>query len=625
MAAVSSFREPQADWGELIEQALWPVRIRWWAVACLVAAIALARGAGVSFPFWTFLAIAAAIIGYNLLLFRLSSGRHSKLTATAAGRRRFTLWQAGLDSAALWALVYLSGGIRSPAVFGFLIPVFCVSVLLPGKTAYRFCAAVLGGVALALAGDLLGFLPHPAIAFRGRELFPAADPATGAASLTCFGAVAFLCSHFSASVVHTFRRQVRELGRLQQAEANFSRKLEALFSIMEAIGSTGQLQQVLDTAVGEVARVMQVRGISVKLLSADGKFLNYAAASGLPESVVREKVVEVAKSPLNRRIIDGESYVAGQVTAKDMFQFGEALIEARIQSVLFLPLKCNSRVIGILGAYCEKPERFSEKDVDFFRLTAQLVAVAIENARAYEAVEKMSKDRGWFMMKVTHNLRAPLVGMLSILEVVRDGYLGPINDEQNEYLRRLDRRARTMLTMINDLMMLARNRERREPVSHGATDADTLAGRIRRTFQDRAAGKRIAFQVHVAAGVPPIGAPLETVEQVMENLVSNAITYTPPEGRVAVSFSKADGTVRIEVSDNGIGIPRTDRPRLFTEFFRAENAKAVEETGTGLGLSIVKEIVDQQGGRILVESEEGVGTIFVVHLPVAPATREEDA
>jgi signal transduction histidine kinase len=77
--------------------------------------------------------------------------------------------------------------------------------------------------------------------------------------------------------------------------------------------------------------------------------------------------------------------------------------------------------------------------------------------------------------------------------------------------------------------------------------------------------------------------------------------------------------VRIEVSDTGIGIPTADRPKLYTEFFRAENAKAMEEIGTGLGLAIVKEIVDQLGGRIFMESEEGVGTIFVVHLPTAPA------
>ncbi len=106
----------------------------------------------------------------------------------------------------------------------------------------------------------------------------------------------------------------------------------------------------------------------------------------------------------------------------------------------------------------------------------------------------------------------------------------------------------------------------------------------------------------------------------LENLVSNAIKYTPGKGNVSVVFSPGTngaGTIRIEIRDNGIGIPKADMCRLFTEFFRAENAKAVEEVGTGLGLAIVKDIVDQHKGRILVESEEGLGTIFVIYLPVA--------
>ena len=109
----------------------------------------------------------------------------------------------------------------------------------------------------------------------------------------------------------------------------------------------------------------------------------------------------------------------------------------------------------------------------------------------------------------------------------------------------------------------------------------------------------------------------EMVEQMLENLVSNAIKYTPEGGRIGMTFwPGANGTVRIVLSDSGIGIPKDEIPRLFTEFFRASNVKNV--VGTGLGLTIVKEIVDQHGGQIQVESEEGLGTTFVIHLPFVP-------
>ena len=107
------------------------------------------------------------------------------------------------------------------------------------------------------------------------------------------------------------------------------------------------------------------------------------------------------------------------------------------------------------------------------------------------------------------------------------------------------------------------------------------------------------------------------VEQILENLVSNAVKYTPADGKVSVKLSQTGGKIRIEISDSGIGIPKSDKSMLFSEFFRAENARNVEKTGTGLGLAIVKEFVDKLGGRVLVESEEGMGTIFVVDLPIA--------
>jgi signal transduction histidine kinase len=621
MAAVPHHPENHPPW-ELLEQTRWLVRIRWGAAAGVLAAVVWAVAAGVVFAAWKFILVLGFILAYNTWIYQRSRRRPDDRLSTPDDGRQLTHWQVALDAAVLWGFTCLSGGVASPVVFGLLLPVFCSAVLLSPRSAHLFCAVILAGLGLTALAELTGGFPHPSILYQGRELAPLPHPLQLAANLGIFGAVALLAARLATTVVHTLRRQVDDLGRLRQAEADFGRKLQTLFSIMEGIGSALKLEQVLNTAATEVALVMQVKSSSVKLLTEDGKFLRYAAAFGLPESFVRDQVVEVARSPLNKRIIDGEPFVTGQVTAKEMFQFGEVLSEAQIQSVLFVPLHVEGRVMGILGAYCEKPARFSDRDVEFFRLAAGLVAIAIENARAYEAVKTISIERNWFMMKVTHNLRAPLVGMLSILEVVREGYLGAINDEQSEYLRRLDRRARTMLSMINGLMALSRNRERTRVDPNATTAPEVLARRVRRTFQDKAAEKRLAFQVNLPENLPPIRGQLETLEQLLENLVSNAIKYTPAEGSIEVKFAKANGTVRIEVSDTGIGIPAADRPRLFTEFFRSENAKSMDEVGTGLGLAIVKEIVDKLGGRTLIESEEGVGTIFVVHLPVAPVAKE---
>jgi signal transduction histidine kinase len=618
MAAVAYSIELSAAGGELNERSWRPVRIRWWAAPAMLAAVLSLNAAGMVFTVWPFVVAALFLLGGNIVIYRTFSRQKDLLFQSPLELRQLVTWQAVVDGVVLWALTYFSGGVTSPLVFGFLLPVLFVSVLLPVRTASAFCGSVLAVLCLTALAEFHGWLPHQAVSFHGVELVPPPHPMRTLGFLGVLGTVVFAAAALSGSVARTFRRQVQDLGRLRETEGLFNRRLQSVFSLLETIGSVQDLHRVLETAVAEVAAVMQVKGASVKLLSTDGKFLRYEAAFGLPDAMVQETVVEVERSPLNKRIIEGEPFVTGQVTAREMFQFGETLSAAHIQSVLFVPLNLEGRVIGILGAYCEKPDRFGAEEVNFFQLAAGLVAIALENARAYEAVTTMSHERTWFMMKVAHNLRAPLAGMLSILEVVRDGYLGPINDDQSEYLRRLERRARTMLALVNELMALSRSRQRRE-ADAGGTEPAMLARRVQRTFQEKAAEKRLTFQVTLPPDLPEVRGRLETVEQMLENLVSNAIKYTPAEGSVEVRFARANGTVRIEVSDTGIGIPAADRPRLFTEFFRAENAKAIEEIGTGLGLAIVKEIVDQLGGRIFMESEEGVGTIFVVHLPIAAA------
>jgi signal transduction histidine kinase len=362
---------------------------------------------------------------------------------------------------------------------------------------------------------------------------------------------------------------------------------------------------------------MDVQAISVKLLSEDGKFLQFAAAHGLPAEFLKNKVIEVARSPLNRRVIEGEPFVTGHVTQRESFQFGEDLEAARVQSVQFVPLIVENRVIGILGAYSTWPEHFGPDELNFFRQAAGLAAIAIEDARAYEAIENLIQERSLFMYRVAHNLRTPLAALASMLEVVQNGYLGNLNDDLRKHLTRIDQRVRNMLVMINELMTLAKSQSKQRRLECRPVDLKVVTDRIHQTFREKAAQKSLFFEVTVPDDLPNIKGDQEMVEQMLENLVSNAIKYTPEGGRIGMTFwPGADETVRIVLSDSGIGIPREELPRLFTEFFRASNVKHV--IGTGLGLTIVKEIVDQHGGQIDVESEEGLGTTFIIHLPFAP-------
>jgi signal transduction histidine kinase len=371
----------------------------------------------------------------------------------------------------------------------------------------------------------------------------------------------------------------------------------------------------MDIATSELASAMKVFGVSIKLLSKDNRELRYASVFGLPPGFTQDKVVELDKSPLNRRIIEGEPFVTGRLSTSDVFQYGENLALIGVKSALFVPLVVERQVLGILGAYSTEVERFGVDELDFFRLAAGIVAVAVENAQAFEAIEKLNKERLWFMLRVSHNLRAPLTSNMSIINMLREGFLGNITEEQRQYLDRISERSKAMLATLNELMILAETRSQK-PQTFKDVDLIQIAGRIKGTFEQEALRKKISLVFDIPENFPSIQGDAEMIEEMFENLVSNSIKYTPSGGKVTVQLSSGpDGNIQIKFADNGIGIPKDAMARLFSEFFRAENAKQIEAVGTGLGLAIVKDIVVRHKGQITVESEEGKGTTFIATFP----------
>lgn len=409
--------------------------------------------------------------------------------------------------------------------------------------------------------------------------------------------------------------------RRSAASAKLGRRMAILYSMVRTIGSEPQLERVLDISKRDLASAVGVRAVSIKLLDEERSTLRFAAVLGLPELFDDALEVSVAQSAINRRLIDGESWVTGNVAKQELFQFGEELAAAGFKSVLFVPLKANEAVIGVVGAYCSELNRFARNDVEFLELAAGLLAVAIENARAHEAVRQLGSERARFMLQVAHNLRAPLAATASMVEVIRKLHLGSVSDLQAEYLRRIDRRIRTMAAMIDELLALSKVRVEERTNGSDCVDLELLAGRLMRTFEPQAKRKGLRFGVTIAEGLPPVSGSGALLEQVFENLISNAIKYTP-EGSIDVTCAATDRCeVKVEIRDTGIGIPESDAPRLFGEFFRARNARVIEEIGTGLGLALVKEMLHRLGGRVSFTSIENRGSTFTVHLPVAPEER----
>jgi two-component system, OmpR family, phosphate regulon sensor histidine kinase PhoR len=235
-------------------------------------------------------------------------------------------------------------------------------------------------------------------------------------------------------------------------------------------------------------------------------------------------------------------------------------------------------------------------------------------------LRKLERVRRDFVANVSHEFRTPLTAIQGFAETL---LAGAINDTKNRgrFLEIMLEHARRLGRLTDDLLMLS------------TMDADRLELEIRRlptaqlvescmeTSRQRAAEKDLRLSVNLPARVPDIAGDRRRLTEVLQNLLDNAIQYTPPGGQIMVSAEPTENEVIFTVSDTGIGIPEADQPRIFERFYRVDVARSREVGGTGLGLSIAKHLVEAHGGRIWVESEVGTGSQFHFSVPVFDSER----
>ena len=604
-------------WGRI---GFWQIRLRWAVAPLMIAGVLAARAVGFEFRVVPVILIAIASLIYNAI-FAWIFRRYSARFATDPGLDLFvTQLEVAADYSLMFLLIHFTGGPSSPLVVFFLFHVIIAAIQFHRRTAFQFAALAAAGLWLLFIGETTGFLPGEVVSFRGEPVHVLDRPVYGAAALAAFTATLFIAAAMVSRIMSGFRARVGELARVTEEVTRLNDQFRSLYTMVATIGAERQLKPMLETVTSELANVMGVSGVAVKLLSEDGATLRYVSAYGLPEELTAA-VIELDRSPLNRRVMGGETLVHGHPGA-DSLQLRTELQALGIESAVLAPLRVEDRVIGTLGLYSRSRDFFDDADTDFIKLTADLVAIAIEDARANEAVERLMKERTNFMLQVAHNLRAPLSAALSMLDLVKGGYLGPVSDEQAETFERIEERLRALHQTVGDLLTIARTRDWSREIPDVVISLTDLARHTEETFRGEAESKGIRFDVAAASELPQVDSGSDLLEQVMENLVSNAIKYTPEGGHVEVRFERLGvDQVRLTVRDTGIGVPTEEQSRLFEEFFRASNAKRVTASGTGLGLALVRQTVDRHSGRLQLESAEGEGTTVIIDLPIRQAKR----
>ena len=228
----------------------------------------------------------------------------------------------------------------------------------------------------------------------------------------------------------------------------------------------------------------------------------------------------------------------------------------------------------------------------------------------------LDKIKANFLSMVSHQLKSPLSSTLLQTSILLDGIVGELNDKQMDLLQKVRNRIKGMVDLIHDILDVCFVEEGGYLKQIEHLDVAEILKRTVELIQPQVQDKNIALQVKIEDNLPVISGNRSSVEAMFINLISNAIKYTPPGGKVNVEMGENAQNIQLEVSDTGIGVEDVDFPRIFDKFYRVKSEMTKNISGTGLGLSIVKSVVEAHRGAINVESKVGEGTTFTVLLPV---------
>jgi signal transduction histidine kinase/HAMP domain-containing protein len=431
------------------------------------------------------------------------------------------------------------------------------------------------------------------------------------------------------------RRQVTQLTTLNQTSAAITSTLDrdrlmdlVLRLLMDNHGFTRMVLILLDSERA-VATVGQVAGVPPEIEHAARQLEIPVRDDG---GIVAEMLIH--GKPVLVRDIEATAHKISPIMLSFIRQLG-------LLSFVGVPLRSQQRILGYLGA--DRGSLFcTQEDADLLTTVASHVAVALDNAKAYSDLEELTgslesrvaertqelqklnerlqdhdRRRSKFVSVASHELRTPMTSIKGFVENMLDGLTGQLSERQQHYLQRVKHNVERLTRIINQLLDWSRIDVGRVELKLEPLRTCEFVYDVVESFQTMAAEKAIVLQVTVCEDFPPIRADRDKLEQILWNLVGNAIKFTPQGGRVTVEFTpREDGFAQICVVDTGCGIAAYEVPRVFHEFSKVESSIPASQ-GAQLGLFITKSLVKLHGGHIWVVSQLGVGSRFCFTIPYA--------
>jgi signal transduction histidine kinase len=418
------------------------------------------------------------------------------------------------------------------------------------------------------------------------------------------------------------------MDRIEQLERDLAEARErqtAADQVLEAIGrSASELEPVFETVVSQAVRLCGADAGLIYVLDGDVYRLAFATGgsqayrdylAGVP--IARGAGTLVGRVGLERRpvqILD--------VLADPDYEMHRAVELGGFRTMLGVPMLAGDKVIGVITLWREQVQAFGERTLELITTFAAQGAIAIQNAQLFRELEVAGRHKSEFLASMSHELRTPLNAVIGFSDVLLERMFGELNERQEEYVRDIRDSGRHLLELINEILDLSKVEAGRMELEPGPLSLPDLLEHGLAMVRERAARHGIAISLEVAPEVGVIWADELKLKQVVLNLLTNAVKFTPDGGSVEVRARIAGEEAEVVVRDTGVGIDPADHERIFEAFQRG--GREARHEGTGLGLTLSKRIVELHGGRIWMSSRPGEGSTFGFAVPVRLGAKAAD-
>lgn len=403
--------------------------------------------------------------------------------------------------------------------------------------------------------------------------------------------------------------------------------LSALVEIDRHISESLDLTIVLERIASHAKALLRTADSEVYLLSPDGVTLHAFVAIGEFAEAIKAQPLQMGRGIVGSVAQSGVAEMVNEAERDPRSQNIPGTPEQH-EALLCAPLISRGKTLGVMVvARAGEQPPFDETDFEFFTGLAAQAAIAIDNARLYdserrrtaELVQSLEQQReldrlkNEFIQNVSHELRTPLAIVRGYAELLNDGELGVLAEDQRTAIEVITRRTRMLSKMLDDLLTILSAETGR--MDHTPVDMVSLVETSLVDFEVQAKTANLKLRSQIEPPIAPVLGDAAHLRRVLDNLLGNAVKFTPAGGEILVELHQLGQTVVLEVADSGIGVSPEHLEHIFDRFYQVDGSTTRRYGGVGLGLALVKEITMAHGGQVQVHSSVGRGARFCISLP----------